>query len=513
MRTVGSPSAAMAWAKIDKNIIALLISPLILAAFCAPGKAADVGETLKSALNDGGPITWNGVTFYGNIDVGGQYESNGLKQTNGAFTGPGFLIGANKGSMWQVVPNASSISFWGISFDEPLPYDTRFVGKLESGFNPLTGELDNVVSTVKMMNGIPLAQQTYSGDGGRAGQVFNGEAYGGFSNPLFGTLTVGRQYSIAVDAFAQYDQLLSLGFSVPGFYGNGTGMGGLETGFINSSVKYRNKFGPFSAEFLYSAAGDSFTDTIEGKIGFDYGGFSASAIGAKVNDNLTLASLGGAANLGSNLVGAKVADTTTWGLFAKYRIDLGGSIPIAGGKSGGVYKADAPLETFTPSLTISGGYENIRKSNPADGGFGVGHTTIGGYQIGPVVTLTGLASAGIVNNGFTGGDQILEVPFVTARYTWDPQWTAAVGWYQQRTNSFGFGVINPAFYSPVPCSNASFSNCSGYIEAETFRVDYAYTKHITFYGGMAYTTLHGGAQFGFLSTTEIAQTIGVRYRW
>jgi len=134
-----------------------------------------------------------------------------------------------------------------------------------------------------------------------------------------------------------------------------------------------------------------------------------------------LAPLAGAANLGSNFAGAKIVDATTWGLFAKYRINLGGSIPIiTAGKGGAFYKANAPVETFTPSLTISGGYENIRLANPADGGWGVGHATIGGFQIGPVVTTTGLPSAGIVNNGFTGGDKVTGVPFVTVRYTWTP---------------------------------------------------------------------------------------------
>jgi hypothetical protein len=286
---------------------------------------------------------------------------------------------------------------------------------------------------------------------------------------------------------------------------------GLASTHVDQSLKYNNKFGPFNVELLYSDAGTAFKDTFQGKIGLEYGGLSVSAMGGQLNDAITIASLGGAANLGSNFVGAKVADATTWGLFAKYRINLGGSIPIiTADKGAAFYKANAPIETFTPSLTISGGYENIRFVNPADGGWGVGHTTIGGYQLGPVVTTTGLASAGIVNNGFTGGAKVMEVPFVTVRYTWDPQWTVAVGWYQQRSNSFGFDVPNA---SPVPCSNAQFSNCSGYNETEAFRVDYAYTKHLTFYGGVTYTSLHGGAQFGFLSHYEIAPTIGARYQF
>jgi hypothetical protein len=56
------------WAKMGKNIIGLVI----LVAPCVPAGAAELIDTLKSAVNDGGPLTWSGITLYGKIDVAGQ---------------------------------------------------------------------------------------------------------------------------------------------------------------------------------------------------------------------------------------------------------------------------------------------------------------------------------------------------------------------------------------------------------------------------------------------------------
>jgi predicted porin len=502
-------SAAKVW---TKKISKSFIFPLVLAGLCVPANAADLVETLQSTIKDGTPLTWNGITLYGNIDVGAQYESHGVSPYPGQSQVGSQIAPQDNHSLWEVGPSQDTLSFWGIKVEEPVGKDATFIAKLESGFSPTTGQLYNALATVKIANGIPLAEQSHSGDGSRAGQLFNGEAWGGFSHPLYGTLTLGRQYSTMVDAFAEYDQLLSLGFSLLGYYGTLGSMGGLEAAIMNDSIEYKNKFGPLNVEVLYSNAGDGFKDSIQGKVGFDYGGFSASAVVGEVHDSIIATALGGAANLNSNFIGAIVSDDTAWGAFAKYSINLGSSVPIASAPDKGAYKA-IPPQIFTPTLVISGGYENIRYANPVDGGWAAGHITIGGYELGPTVTLTGLPSAGIVNNGSTGGDKILQVPFLTARYTWDPQWTAAVGWYRQFQNSFGFGVANPTFYSPVPCSSTAFLNCSGYIDLESFRVDYAYDKHLTLYAGITYSSAHGGSDFGYLSKDDFAPTVGMRYQF
>ncbi len=245
-------STARVW---TKKISKRLVFSLVLAGLCVPASAADLAETLQSTIKDGAPLTWNGITLYGNIDMGAQYESHGVGQYPGGVVVGSQISTQNKASLWQV-GSFATLSYWGIKVEEPLGKDANatFIAKLESGFNPFTGQLYDAVSTVKAANGIPTAAQNFSGDGSRAGQLFNGEAWGGFSHPLYGTLTVGRQYSAMVDAFSEYDQLLSTGFSMLSFYGTLGSMGGLEAAIMNDAIKYKNKVGPLNVEVLYSNA-------------------------------------------------------------------------------------------------------------------------------------------------------------------------------------------------------------------------------------------------------------------
>jgi hypothetical protein len=99
-------------------------------------------------------------------------------------------------------------------------------------------------------------------------------------------------------------------------------------------------------------------------------------------------SLSGAANFGSEFLGARIFDTDMYGLFAKYVFNLA--------KSG-------PLSTSDSKLTVNGGYQRITFSNPSDGGYGPGHTTIGGYEIGPIFSTNASVVSGVVNYAYTGG--------------------------------------------------------------------------------------------------------------
>ena len=50
--------------------------------------------------------------------------------------------------------------------------------------------------------GLAYTAQTSNADSGRCGQQWNGEAYGGISNPAYGRLTIGRQNSLQLDNLA-----------------------------------------------------------------------------------------------------------------------------------------------------------------------------------------------------------------------------------------------------------------------------------------------------------------------
>ncbi len=81
-------------------------------------------------------LSWFGVRFYGTVDVGGGYQTNGSRFAK--FTGAGinyFLGKANNGGKWAFAPNALSGSNIGVQVKEPLGAGWSFVGQLEAGFN------------------------------------------------------------------------------------------------------------------------------------------------------------------------------------------------------------------------------------------------------------------------------------------------------------------------------------------------------------------------------------------
>ena len=77
-------------------------------------------------------------------------------------------------------------------------------------------------------------------DSSRAYNLINSRAYLGVSNPTFGTLTVGRQYTFSNENSAAYDPFGgAYAFSLIGFSGaSWAGNGVTEIARYNTSVKY-----------------------------------------------------------------------------------------------------------------------------------------------------------------------------------------------------------------------------------------------------------------------------------
>jgi predicted porin len=468
--------------------------------FAASASAADLDASFFKAPPVMPDLTWHGITLIGAIDVAAQYEQHGAP-IGGFYTSSGLITPWNRSAQWLIAPNQSLQSFVGIKVEEPVTSDLKFIARAEIGFVPTTGGLADAIGGTQQMNGIPLNQQNMNGDGPRAGQIFNGEAWAGFDNKTWGTLHVGRNNSVSLDMMGAYDPLASYGFSLVGYTGNLAGQGSPETSRIDDSIKYLNNWGPFRTEILYGHPGTNVKDFFQGTVGFVRPNFSVDLIGGHASDQLTLNALAGAANLGSHFLGARVFDTDMYGLFAKYVFDVGGR---------------GPLSTAESKFILSGGYQRLVFSNPADGGLAPGHTTIGGYEMGPVFSTSGSIATGVVNYGFTGGDRLMDISFIAGKYQYDSQLSFAVGYYRYDTNSFGFGVngvpgvVAPS-YSKTNCSSSAFFNCSGSEQVASFRADYQWTKNLMLYAGVAYSKVSGGFAFGYLTTSTFNPTVGLRY--
>jgi predicted porin len=477
-----------------------LICATALAGFNARASAADLDGFFKAppVMPD---LTWHGITLIGTYDIAGQYESSGVPYAGSTYSSASIISPFNRGPEWLLAPNQSAQSFLGVKVDESVTDQLHLIARLEIGFNPTTGELSDTLKSLQNANGIPLNLQNMNGDGPRAGQIFNGEAWGGLEDKVWGTLHVGRNNAVSTDMQGAYDPLSSYGFDLIGYLGFFAGMGSSETARVDDSIKYLNNFGPFRVEAFYGNPNTNVNQFAQGSVGFVQPNFSIDVVGGHATDEVSSAALAGPANLGSHFLGARVFDTDMYGVLGKYVFDLG---------------RKGLKDPSEPTLTVSGGFSRIDYSNPSDGGLAPGHTTIGGYQLGPILSTSGSSATGIVNYAFTGGDRLLNVTFVTAKYQYDSHWSAAAGYYRYDQNTYGLGVnslpgIVAASFSNTNCSSSAFINCSGSEQVVSFRVDYDWTKNLKLYAGVAYSKVNGGMAFSYLNTSEFDPTVGMRF--
>ncbi len=458
-------------------------------------------ETIRKAVPEAPDLTWNGITFIGAIDVGVQYASHGTRYNGMSPTSIGIVYPTNTGPKWAVTNNQSIQSYIGLKVDRPLTDDLNFIARLEAGVVPTSGLLADGLKTLQQNNGVAPALQFANADSPRAGQIFNGDAWAGFNSKQWVQIRFGRNTAVSTDMLAAYDPLLSYGFSLYGYVGYIAGGGTVETVKIDQSVKYLHQIGSIRTEIVYGEPGTNVGKFYQGSIGIVRPEFSIDVFGGKSTDSISAAALSGAANVGSQYLGARVYDTTTFGIFGKYAFDLGGK-----GYS----------DPNSAKFILSGGYTRLDFSNPADGGLTPGHTTIGGYQIGPIFSTNGSNGFGVVNYAYTGGDRVIDTFFVGAKYQHDARWSVAATYTIYSGNSFGFGVnsipgIVAASYSNTSCSSNKFTNCSGNEQVAALRVDYDWNKNLKLYSGITFSQVNGGFAFGYIHPNEIAPTVGMRY--
>src|SRR5262249_20074993 len=126
-----------------------------------------------------------GVRFYGTVDMGATYETNGAPM-NKILGVNSFLGKMSNGAQFLTVPGASTVGF---QIKEPLGSGWSFVGQVEAGFNPYSLQLLNGVHSVFNAIGTPLSQQTSFGDSNSQGAFYNNLGFTGVSHDTWGTLT------------------------------------------------------------------------------------------------------------------------------------------------------------------------------------------------------------------------------------------------------------------------------------------------------------------------------------
>src|SRR5882762_268853 len=450
---------------------------ILFAAFIASVPALAQQKTGPGITGEDG-LTWHGITLYGVVDVGLQFDTHSAPFTPYRPAASGNIVRQNsRESVTGLTPSNMGQSRVGLQGNEPLNDDWSAVFQVEAFFNPQSGELADSLKSLAVNNGRTLTTQNVAVDGSSAGQAFQ-TAFVGLKSPRFGTITFGRQAALVLEGTIKYDPNYNASaFGLLGASNTYSGAGSQQDNRLDSTAKYLVTFGDpvhFGALYKFNGSNGSANTAFQADIGGEYAGASVDAYYSKVNSAITATSLTAAqvAQLpalgysASNSLAATISDNTAYALMASYNID--------------------PWKFFA-------GYEHIKYANPTTP-LSAGFNDIGGYVL-----------AFVTNNAYNNSKTV-QVYWTGVRYTVIPHLDLTLAYYGYRQNAYGTGI-------QAGCSSSKYSVCSGGLEAFSFDADYRLNQHLDAYLGAMYSGVHDGAASGYIYTTNINPTVGVRFKF
>ncbi len=425
-------------------------------------------------------LTYKGITLYGIVDLGLQYQTHGAPINDFFVAGSADIVQKNSNhSILGVTPSNLSQSRIGLNGKEELFDDWSAVFKLETFFNPQSGEISDACKSLAQNNGRSVASgtQTTNLDSSVCGQAFQ-QSFAGFSSKTYGTIVFGRQNTLIADGVAKYDpNAASQAFSLIGLSGTTAGGGDTQNRRFDQSVKYTNTIADLihvGVMYKPNEGNGSASTAWDHNLGFNYAGFSLDAYYAKIHDAVALASLsavqvGDLAGLGyssSNALAATVSDNTAFDFMAMYTWDV---------------------------FKFFGGYEHISYGNPNT----------------PLAAGSDLDSYKIafVNNAAYPINKVLQVYWTGVKYALSPQVDLTGAWYYQKQNSYGAGAT-------AGCTTNIAGTCSGTTDDISADGIWHMSKRFDTYAGVMYTGVHDGQANGYVfHTTDITSTVGFRFKF
>jgi predicted porin len=466
-------------AKAGMRGVGLLKGGLVCGALCALAGLAQAQLKTGPDIAADDSLTWKGITLYGVVDIGLQYEVHGAPFNDYHPAGSANIVQKNSNhSELGLTPSNMGQSRVGLQGVEPLTGDWSAIFKVETFFNPQSGQISDASKSMVQNNGRSLATQTTNLNSSVAGQLLQ-TAYVGFSSRTFGTLTFGRQLTLVADGITKYDpNYSSQAFSLIGMSGPYAGAGDTEDKRLDSSAKYLVSFADlfhFGALYKFNGAYGSSNTAAQVDFGADYAGLSADAYYSQVFSAISSAPLSAAQVAGlpalgysvSNSLAGTISDNLAYALMSSYKVD--------------------PFKLFLS-------WEHIRFRNPANP-LPAGFNDIGGYVL------------AYVNNNAYVNDRIYNVYWTGVRYSARPHLDLTVAYYTVRQNSYGTGAS-------AGCSSKAFGTCSGSLQAYSFDADYILTKRFDVYAGVMYSGVRNGLANGYLfHTNNLNPTVGVRFKF
>jgi predicted porin len=449
----------------------------LLACAAAPLPAPAQQKT-GPGITDDDSLTWHGITLYGVIDIGLQYDTHSAPFTPYRPSASGNIVRSNSnGSVLGLTPSNMGQTRVGLRGTEPLNSEWSAVFQIETFFNPQSGQIADSLKSLASNNGKALASQSVGVDGSSAGQAFQ-TAYGGFKSAHFGTLTFGRQVTLLSEGTIKYDpNYNATAFGLLGASNTYSGAGSSEDNRLDSTAKYYFGFDDrvhVAALYKFNGASGGSNTAVQADIGGEFAGASLDAYYSKVNSAIVASALSAAQvaelpGLGyspSNSLAATISDNTTYSLMGLYKFD---------------------------PFKFSAGYMHIKYANPSDP-LAAGFNDIGGYVL-----------AFVTNNAYNK-PKTNNVYWAGVRYTIVRNLDLTGAYYGYQQNAYGTGT-------QAGCNTAAHSTCSGRLEAFSLDADYHFNEHFDTYLGAMYSGAHNGVASGYLHTTNINPTVGLRYKF
>jgi predicted porin len=455
-----------------------IISRLALA-LVALAAAVPVSAQQKTGPGVGSEdsLTWEGITLYGVVDIGLQYDTHSAPFTPYRPSASGNIVRQNSyQSVTGLTPSNMGQSRLGLQGVEPLSGEWAAVFQVETFFNPQSGQVADSLRSLAVNNGKPLTQQSVGVDGSSAGQTFQ-TAYAGLKSEQFGELTFGRQITLLSEGAIQYDpNYMATAFGLLGASNTYVGGGSSEDNRLDSTAKYLLRYADLvhvAGLYKFNGSDGAGRTAVQADVGGSFAGADVDAYYSRVRSSITASSLSVTqlatlppAYTPSNALAATVSDNTAYALMARYQLS---------------------------SFKLFGGYEYLKYVNPTTP-LSAGFNDIGGYVL------------AYVNNSAYDNPKVLQVYWSGVRYAVIPQLELTAAYYGVHQSAYGSGT-------QAGCSSNAHSACSGSLQAFSFDADYRFNVHFDVYAGAMYSGVHDGLASGYINTTNINPTIGVRYKF
>jgi predicted porin len=422
-------------------------------------------------------LTWRGITLYGVVDIGIQYDTHMAPFTPFRPAASGNIVRQNSyDSPVGLTPSNIGQSRVGLAGLEPLVSDWAAIFQIETFFNPQSGQIADSLKSLTVNNGKPLTQQSVGVDGSSAGQAFQ-TAFVGVRSERFGALTFGRQVTLLNEGMITYDpNYLSTAFGLLGASNSYAGGGSSEDNRLDSTVKYLVDFDQMlHVGGLYKLNGSSGSGrtAVQANVGGSFAGAAVDAFYSKVKSSITSSALSAAQVAAlppeytvSNSLAGTVSDNTAYALMGSYKLS---------------------------SFKLFAGYEYIMYQDP-NTPLSAGFVNIGGYVL------------AFVNNTAYKNPKVNQVYWAGLRYAVIPRLELTAAYYGVHQSAYGSDT-------QAGCTTDAHSVCSGSLEAFSFDADYRFNVHFDVYAGAMYSGVHDGLASGYINTTNINPTVGVRYKF